>query len=43
MNELINILIEKNQSSLLKKYNLTIDKVGEIKKSLQQGKWKFVN
>jgi|GEM_PF-7097411 hypothetical protein len=43
LSELINILIEKNQAPLLKKYNLNMDMVKDIQQALRQGKWRFVN
>ncbi|MFQ6105618.1 MAG: hypothetical protein ACE5NL_00920 [Candidatus Hydrothermarchaeaceae archaeon] len=43
VDELINILIQKHEESVLKKYNLNNDKILKIQKSLQKGNWKFVN
>lgn len=41
VNELINILIQKDEGPLLRKYNLNKDKIVEIQKSLRNGNWKF--
>jgi hypothetical protein len=43
LNELISILIDKNQDPILRKYNLDGDKVLMIQRSLQRGNWKFVS
>jgi hypothetical protein len=43
MDELINLLIQKNEASLFKKYGLDRDKVLEIQKSLKEGKWRFLS
>ncbi len=42
VNELINILIQKDEGALLAKYDLDKDKIMEIQKSLRAGQWKFI-
>jgi hypothetical protein len=43
VNELINILIQKDEGPLLRKYNLDKDKIVKLQKSLRNGKWKFTS
>lgn len=43
VDELINILIQKHEGSLLKKYNLNREKVVRLQKSLQSGNWRIVS
>jgi len=42
-NELINILIQKHDRSLLEKYGLDSEKIEEMQRSLKEGNWKFVS
>ncbi len=41
VSELVNILIQKHDASLLKKYDLNTEKINRIQKSLQKGNWRF--
>ncbi|MFH1774156.1 MAG: hypothetical protein ABH874_04260 [Methanobacteriota archaeon] len=41
VDELINILIQKQEAPILKKYRLDREKVVKIQKSLQEGNWRF--
>ncbi len=41
--ELINILIQKNEASLLKKYGLDKEMVVKLREALQKGNWRFLN
>lgn len=43
VDELINILIQKHEGSLLRKYNLNKEKVMKLQKSLQNGNWRIIN
>ncbi|MDP6612656.1 MAG: hypothetical protein QF673_01395 [Candidatus Hydrothermarchaeota archaeon] len=43
MDELINLLIQKNEVSLFKKYDLDMDNVLVINNSLKDGKWRFLS
>lgn len=43
VDELINILIQKHEGSLLRKYNLNKEKVTRLQKSLQNGNWRIVS
>lgn len=43
VSELINILIQKDEDPLLKKYKLDKDKVVRIQNSLRSGQWKFTS
>lgn len=42
MDELINLLIQKNEASLFQKYSLNREKVLEIQESLKKGRWRFI-
>lgn len=43
VDELINILIQKNEDFLLKKYGLDKEMVTKLRESLQKGNWRFVS
>lgn len=43
VSELINILIQKDEDPLLRKYNLNKDKINRIQNSLKNGHWKFTS
>lgn len=43
VSELIDILIQKHDNSLLKKYNLDNEKVLRLQESLRTGNWRFVS
>lgn len=42
VSELIDILIQKHDNSLLRKYNLDSEKVNRLQESLRTGDWRFV-
>ncbi len=42
VNELINILIQKDEDPLVEKYRLNKEKINSIQKSLRKGDWKFI-
>ncbi|MEE9595008.1 MAG: hypothetical protein V3V92_06375 [Candidatus Hydrothermarchaeales archaeon] len=41
VSELINILIQKDEGPLVRKYNLDKDKLVKMQNSLRSGNWKF--
>ncbi len=41
VNELINILIQKQELPILQKYNLDSTKVERLQNALQEGRWKL--
>ncbi|MEE8167850.1 MAG: hypothetical protein V3T58_03125 [Candidatus Hydrothermarchaeales archaeon] len=43
VSELINILIQKDEDSLLRKYNLDKEKVVVLQNSLRRGNWEFLS
>jgi hypothetical protein len=42
-NELINILIQKYDRSLLEKYGLDREKIKAVQDALKEGNWRFIN
>lgn len=43
VSELINILIQKDEDPLVRKYNLDKEKINRIQTSLKSGNWKFTS
>lgn len=41
VDELVNLLIQKQEAPILKKYRLDKEKVVRIQKSLREGNWRF--